>query len=138
MRSAKPGRGAIKQNGSNHKRYKNHFCISPSKNDNADLANLNGCQAVGTYNSFMLTISGSQLTTKDVLALLSPTADNSLLKMIGTYENYITSSLFFYLHFANYYSGSVTPSGDATIAFNTSTITFTSSYAEGYDAASTP
>ena len=58
--------------------------------------------------------------------------------MIGTDENYATSSLFPYLHFADYYTGSVTPGADATMSFNTSTVTFTSSYAEGYDAASTP
>ena len=69
---------------------------------------------------------------------MSPTADNYLLKKIGTDENYATSSLFPYLHFANYYTGSVAPGADATMSLNTSTITFTSSYAEGYDAASTP
>ena len=43
--------------------------------------------------------------------------------MIGTDENYATSSLFPYLHFANHYTGSVTPGADATMSFNTSAVT---------------
>ena len=67
---------------------------------------------------------------------MTPTANNYLLKLIGTNEYHATSNIFHYLHFGNFISAT-SGSASASIAFNTSSITFTSSYAEGYDAIAT-
>jgi len=116
--------------------------LFPSKNDNAATAALNSSSipSASAFNNFVLTLSGSQITTRIISASLSPTDNNYLLKMIGTDENYATSSAYPYIHFANYFTGSVTPAASASgsLIFNGSAITFTSSYAEGYDAAKTP
>jgi len=58
--------------------------------------------------------------------------------VIGTNESYKTESAYPYLHFADYYTASVTPSADVTMSFTATSVTFTSSYAEGYDATATP
>ena len=107
--------------------------LLPSKNQNAASANLNGCTMTGSFSNFNLLISGSQLSTKPVTGSMTPTANNYLLKLIGTNEYHATSSIFPYLHFGNFISAT-SGSASASIAFNTSSITFTSSYAEGYDA----
>ena len=115
--------------------------LFPSKNENAPTAALNSSFInTGSFGSFALTLSGSQITTKVVSASLTPTDNNYLLKMIGTNENYATSSAYPYLHFANYFTGSVVAAASCSgsLIFNGSDITFTSSYSEGYDAASTP
>ena len=110
--------------------------LFPSKNENAASANLNGCTMTGSFSNFNLLISGSQLSTKPVTGSMTPTANNYLLKLIGTNEYHATSSIFPYLHFGNFISAT-SGSASASIAFNTSSITFTSSYAEGYDAIAT-
>lgn len=110
----------------------------PSKNTNASSAACNFVSASGLYNNFSLLISGSQLTTKTISGSLTPTDNSYLIKQIGTDEGYATSSIFPYLHFANYFTGSVAAAAPISSSVNSSTITFTSSYAEGYDAAKTP
>jgi len=111
----------------------------PSKNDNADSADLNDMAASGTYGNFTLTIAGDDIATETVVsASLDPTSDRYLLNMVGKDENYKEDSAFPYLHFSNYYTGSVSSTASVSMSFTDSTITFTSSYAEGYDAAATP
>src|SRR4051812_24070717 len=65
-------------------------------------------------------------------------SNNYILKQIGTDANYRTGSIYPYLHFNNYYTGSVTGAAPISMSYLSSTCTFTSSYAEGYDAAKTP
>jgi len=114
--------------------------LFPSKNENAATADLNGSVITGSYGNFRLIVSGSELTTKLISGSLTPTDNNYLLKKTGTDASHCTASAFPYLHFANYFTGSVTASASASgsLVFNSSAITFTSSYAEGYDAAKTP
>ena len=114
--------------------------LLPSKNDNASSANLNATTITGSYNNFTLVISGSQITTRTLSgSSLTPGDTTYLLKLIGTDEYYATSSAFPYLHFANYFTVSVAASAPITAStLLASTCTFTSSYAEGYDAARTP
>jgi len=111
--------------------------LFPSKNKEAASANLNECTITGTYNNFDFLISGSQLDTKPITASFDPTASNYLLKLIGTNEYHATSSIFPYLHFGAFFTGSTDSAVDALV-FNDSAITYTSSYSEGYDAAATP
>src|SRR4051794_9003504 len=94
--------------------------------------------ASGTYEDFQLTIDGDELTAVTVSASLEPTSDKYLLKVIGKDESYEEDSAFPYLHFSNYYTGSVTAADDIIMIFTDTAATFTSSYAEGYDAAKTP
>jgi hypothetical protein len=109
----------------------------PSKNEQPELATLNNATVTGTYSNFTLNLSGSQIA-KSVVTSLNPSSNSYLSKILGTDENYQTGSAFPYLHFANFYTGSVNATASVSMSLSTAACTFTSSYAEGYDAAKTP
>lgn len=113
--------------------------LHPSQNAQPTLTSLNGStvSTTGSYNLFNLTLSGSQVY-KQVSASLDPTATNYITKVLGTDAKFQTGSAFPYLNFPNYFTGSVSGSAQVSMSLSSTAITFTSSYAEGYDAASTP
>jgi hypothetical protein len=118
----------------------------PSKNDNPDSLELSqtkiGSSALKTNLQFV--ISGSGVSAIPVTASLVKSANNYLTKVLGStpdnskigVDTY-SATAFPYLNFEEYQSSSLGSSG-INIVTSSAAITFTSSYAEGYDAASTP
>ncbi len=109
----------------------------PSKNIAPNTANLNGSLVTGSYNSFVLTLSGSGIY-KSFTGSLDPTSTTYITKIIGTDENFETGSAFAYLNFGMYFTASVNGASAVSGTLTTTTATFTSSYAEGYDNGKTP
>lgn len=109
----------------------------PSKNENADTVSLNSSSATGTLNAFNLTLSGSSVY-KQTSASLNSSDSRYILNVLGTDANFQTGSAFAYLHFANFVSSSVSLSASSSLVTSSTAVTFTSSYAEGYDAGKTP
>lgn len=109
----------------------------PSLNNYPALASLSGSIATGSYSNFSLTLSGNQVY-KQTSASLDPSNANYIVKVLGTDQNFQTGSAFPYLNFNNYYTASVTGSSAVSLVLNTGSITFTSSYSEGYAPAATP
>ncbi len=115
--------------------------IYPTQNENVGAA-LNGVTASGTFSSFTLQLSGSFFPTKTYGLSLDPTSATYVPKVLGTDATYQTGSVFPYLMFGNFITGSgalsTTSSISSSIKVSTSNCTFTSSNASGYDHASTP
>ncbi len=109
----------------------------PSKNDSPSAASLNASTATGTYNSFLLTLSGSGVS-KQISSSLSTSATNYLTKVVGTDENFQTGSGFPYLVFPEYITALVNGASNVSLITSSNACTFTSSKAEGYDNAKTP
>lgn len=109
----------------------------PSKNIAANVADLNGSTVTGTYGAFNLTLSGSGVY-KQVSSSLTPSSATYVTKVLGGDENFETGSAFPYLNFGNYFTASVSAGSAVTMSLTSTTNTFTSSYAEGYDNAKTP
>lgn len=113
----------------------------PTQNTNA-LANLNGSSVSGSFQSFILNMSGSSVA-KAATASLNPTSNNYITKVFGTDQFVQTGSGFPYMLFSNYFSGSIaTTSSQYTdspiLVTNITSCTFTSSNQGGYQEAITP
>lgn len=109
----------------------------PSKNSSANVASLNSSSISGTYGAFSLTLSGSGVY-KQSSASLDVSSNTYLTKVVGTDENFEVGSAYPYLNFSGYYASSVSSSATASLVVSSTAITFTSSYAEGYDSGRTP
>jgi hypothetical protein len=117
----------------------------PSKNDSPDSLELSKTTAsLTTKAAFNFILSGSNLSAVTVSASLDKTQPNYLTKVLGstadnskTGVDTYTATAFPYLQFADYLSSSIGASG-LSIVTSSAAITFTSSYAEGYNAAFTP
>ena len=112
--------------------------LHPTQNNSPALASLNSSSVTGSYSSFNLTLSGSQVSGSTSATSLDPSSPNYITKVLGTDAKFATGSAFPYLNFPNYYSGNITGSNAVTGVLSSTAVTFTSSYAEGYDAAETP
>ena len=108
----------------------------PSHNATPSGVNLNSSSVSGSVGSFALNLVGTNVSTK-VSASYTPSSNNYITKLLGTDETFATSSAFPYINFGNYAS-SASVLGTASLVLTTSNCTFTSSYAQGYAAASTP
>jgi len=110
----------------------------PTQNTQPTLVNENYVSASGTYNSFNLIISGSQLNTTSASVSLVPANANYVTKVLGTSANYQTGSIFPYLNFSNFQTSASLASVAVSSSLTTGTCTFTSSYAQGYASAASP
>ena len=108
----------------------------PSLNDTPATANFNGSSISGSLSSFNINLSGTNVS-KQVSGSLTPSNSNYVTKVFGTDQSFQTGSGFPYLNFGNY-AASQSVLATASLALSAASCTFTSSYAEGYDAASTP
>lgn len=112
--------------------------LHPSQNSSDTAAELGQSSLTGTYSNFILTISGSAVGPKSVSSSLDNSSNKYITKVLGTSEYAQTASAFPYLHFSTWYNGNVTGSATASFTTSSAAITFTGSYAEGYDSAATP
>jgi hypothetical protein len=118
--------------------------LYPTKNDTPTVG-ITG-SITGTFSSFgavMYGASGSGvLGTASFSASLNPTSATYISKVLGSDENYATSSVFPYLLFSNFITGSGALVSNDDIAGNleflTGTCEFSSSNSSGYDHAITP
>lgn len=108
----------------------------PSQNDAPVTANFNSSSISGSISSFNLNLSGTGVS-KTTSGSLSPSSNYYITKVLGTDATFATGSGFPLLNF-NTYASTVSGSVTASLALTTTPCTFTSSFAEGYDAASTP
>lgn len=122
--------------------------LYPTKNASPAVGIDSGSSIGGTFNAFDLTfwgVSGSGvLGTGSLSASLNPTSATYISKVLGTDENYQTGSVFPYLLFGNFITGSSIAVSSAytasigSLVFTTTNCVFTSSNPGGYDHASTP
>lgn len=110
--------------------------IHPSENDTPNSANFNNSTIAGSLTSFNLTLSGSGVY-KVTSGSLTPSSNNYITKVLGTDQTFQTGSGYPYLNFG-VFAATLSGSVSASLALTSAPCTFTSSYAEGYDAASTP
>lgn len=122
----------------------------PTKNENFTTANLNSSSFTnpnlsGSLDNLRLTLSGSDIVANScrITASFNPTDSNYITKLIGTDSNFKTGSAFPYLFFGNFITASRPTAANytnssASIVQTTSNVTFTSSFAGGYDHAQTP
>ena len=108
--------------------------LHPSHNQYPSIADLNNSSVSGTPGNLNLTISGNQVNQAANVSIF-PTDSNYLPKVLGTDANASTGGAFAYLNFV---SSSVSNNTPIAVITQTGNCTFTSSYSEGYDAASTP
>lgn len=117
----------------------------PSKNNSPDSLELsNSVSSSASKTAFNFILSGSGISAVTVSSSLLKTDTNYLTKVLGstadnsqTAADTYSATAFPYLNFANYQSSSMGSSGIEMVISDAAT-TFTSSYSEGYDAASTP
>jgi hypothetical protein len=114
----------------------------PSQNVNAAQAELSQTTAVGTFQQFNLTLSGSQVFTR-TSASLNYTSPYFISRVIGNNPNNNTGSAYPYVLFNNYFSASVAIGSSSyaaapTLVVSTTPCTFTGSNASGYAEAITP
>lgn len=119
--------------------------LYPTQNSTATVGLSSGSIFNGTFSSFTATVTaqaGTGFISSSFTASLDPTSDVYVNKVLGTDENYQTGSIFPYLLFGNYITGSgalsVTGSITGSVVYTTTNCTFTSSNASGYDHAATP
>jgi hypothetical protein len=122
--------------------------LYPTKNDTAAVAIHTGSSVGGTYNAFngkFWAYTDTGVFSSSFSASLNPTSPTYISKVLGTDENSQTGSIFPYLLFSNYItgsaiavSGSYTGSIDDSLIFTAANCEFTSSNPGGYDHASTP
>jgi hypothetical protein len=120
--------------------------LYPTKNDTATVGISTGSAVGNTYGEFsgkFWSWSGSGFFSSSFSASLNPTSPIFLSKVLGTDENYQTGSIFPYLLFSNFVTGSGVGNDNYTgsisaLTFTTSNCIFTSSNDAGYDHASTP
>jgi hypothetical protein len=122
--------------------------LYPTKNATAAVAIHTGSSVGGTYAAFngkLWAYTGTGVFSSSFSASLDPTSPTFISKVLGTDENYQTGSVFPYLLFSNFITGSgvaisgsnYTGSIDA-LKFTTTACEFTSSNPGGYDHGSTP
>ena len=117
--------------------------IYPTHNEASTVSIDGGSLIKGNYNLFSASFSGSNGTIiANITASLNPTSNLFITKVLGTNANYQEDSVFPYLLFNNYITGSGALTETASIAgnldFTVSNCTFTSSNPGGYDHATTP
>lgn len=120
--------------------------LYPTKNDTAAVGISTGSifvgPASGSFGAVVTALSGSGVFSSSFSASLNPASSNYLTKVLGTDENFQTGSIFPYLVFSNFITGSgILASTDAIsdlIVYSTGNCIFTSSNAGGYDHAITP
>lgn len=118
--------------------------LYPTKNDTPTVG-ISG-SITGTFNAFGAKFHGFGATgvigTASFSASLSPTSATFLSKVIGSDENYATSSVFPYILFSNFITGSGAIASTADIGgkleFLATKCEFSSSNSSGYDHAVTP
>jgi hypothetical protein len=111
-------------------------------NSQASFSGSNIVTAEGTYQAFKLKVSGSTFFPLiEKSSSIVPTSDTYLTKVFGSTVDMATGSVFPYLAFQNaatastaYYASDIS----GNIVYTTQACTFTSSFAGGYDHASTP
>lgn len=119
--------------------------LYPTQNDTPTVGLSDSSTIVGTYSSFGANIfaaSGSGILSASFSASLNPTSATYISKVLGTDATTQTGSVFPYLLFSNFITGSgalnVTASMSSSIQFTSANCIYTSSNASGYDHASTP
>ncbi len=122
--------------------------LYPTKNDTAAVAISTDSSIGGTYSAFngkFWAYSGTGVFSSSFSASLNPSSATFISKVLGTDENYQTGSIFPYLLFSNYITGSAlavsgtyTGSINDSLVFTAADCVFTSSNPGGYDHASTP
>ncbi len=118
--------------------------LYPTKNDTPTVG-ISG-SITGTFSSFGAKIHASSgsgvLGTASFSASLNPTSNTFITKVLGSDENFATGSVFPYLLFSNFITGSGALQSTADIGTNLEYLSgnceFTSSNAGGYDHAVTP
>lgn len=110
--------------------------LHPSLNDTPVTANFNSSSVTGSMGSFTLNLSGTNVS-KSTPASLSPASNNYITKVLGTDASFQTGSGFPLLLFGNF-AASQSMASSASLVLTDAPCTFTSSFAEGYSAASTP
>lgn len=110
--------------------------LHPSLNDTPTTANFNSSSVTGSMGSFTLNLSGTNVS-KSTPASLSPASNNYITKVLGTDASFQTGSGFPLLLFGNF-AASQSMATSASLVLTDAPCTFTSSFAEGYSAASTP
>ena len=108
----------------------------PSQNDTPVTANFNSSSISGSLGAFNLVLNGTNVS-KVASGSYTPASNNYITKVWGTDQTFATGSGFPYINFG-YTASSLGTNGTASLALSAASCTFTSSYAEGYDAASTP
>jgi hypothetical protein len=119
--------------------------LYPTQNASATVGLSDTSSLVGTYSSFGANIFGAAGTgtlSASFSASMNPNSTNYISKVLGTDVANQTGSVFPYLLFSNFITGSGALSGSAQISssiqFTAANCIFTSSNASGYDHASTP
>lgn len=120
--------------------------LYPSKNDTATVAINTGSAVGGTYGAFngnFFAYTQSGFFSSSFSASLNPASPIYLSKVLGTDENYQTGSVFPYLLFSNFITGSGVGNDNytgsiASLSFTATNCSFTSSNPGGYDHAATP
>lgn len=119
--------------------------LYPTQNASATVGLSDTSSLVGTYSSFGANIFGAAGTgtlSASFSASLNPNSTTYISKVLGTEVSNQTGSVFPYLLFSNFITGSgtlnVSSSISSSIQFTAANCIFTSSNASGYDHASTP
>lgn len=121
--------------------------LYPTKNDTAAVAINTGSSVAGTYNAFngkFWSYTGTGVFSSSFSASLNPTSPIFISKVLGTDENAQTGSIFPYLLFSNFITGSGVAAStyggtiNTQLVFTATACEFTSSNPGGYDHASTP
>lgn len=121
--------------------------LYPTKNDTAAVAIHTGSSVGGTYNAFngkFWAYTGTGTFSSSFSASLNPTSPLFISKVLGTDENAQTGSIFPYLLFSNFITGSGVAAStyggtiNSQLVFTATACEFTSSNPGGYDHASTP
>jgi hypothetical protein len=118
--------------------------LYPTKNDTATVG-ISG-SITGTFSAFGAKFHGATgsgvLGTASFSASLNPTSATFISKVLGSDENYATGSIFPYLLFSNFITGSGALASTASIGANLEYLAvdcvFSSSNSSGYDHAVTP
>jgi len=108
----------------------------PTLNDTPATANFNSSSVSGSIGSFNLNLNGTNVS-KLTSGSLSPASNNYITKVLGTDASFETGSGFPLLLFGNY-AASQSMASSASLVLTDAPCTFTSSFAEGYDAAASP
>jgi hypothetical protein len=108
----------------------------PSENSTPVVANFNSSSISGSLGSFNLVLNGTGIN-KTISGSLTPSNDRYITKMLGIDQTFQTGSGYPYLNFGNF-AASQSVNASASLALTDANCSFTSSFAEGYSAASTP
>ena len=118
--------------------------LYPTKNSTATVGVTGSMRGPvsGSFSATLFAYTGSGVMSASFSASLNPASSTYISKVIGTDENYQTGSVFPYLLFSNYITGSGVLSSSVDISgsfvLSSTNCVFTSSNASGYDHAITP